>query len=65
MVGKAIKQYIDDHGIKRSFIIEKTGISGPKLTAIFKGERKLETSEYFAICDALGVDIGEFKDAVK
>ena len=60
MVGKRIKAYLDDHGIKYTFLSEKASISGPILTAILSGNRKIELMEYVRMCNALQVDFMTF-----
>jgi transcriptional regulator with XRE-family HTH domain len=60
MVGQRIKAYLEERGIKQSFLIDKTGLSAPKLTAIFAGTRKLDVMEYYKICEALEVDMNYF-----
>ena len=60
MVGQKIKAYLEDHGIKSSFLSEKTGITRPILSSILCGTRKIEVMEYYRICRALNVDLMTF-----
>ena len=60
MVGKMLKAYMDEKGIKQVFVSEKTGIRPQILGVLLKGERKIEVKEYFAICMAIGLDPAEF-----
>lgn len=60
MVGQRIKAYLDNHGIKYSFLSEKASIPGPILTSILSGNRKIEIMEYVRICNALQVDFLTF-----
>lgn len=60
MVGPRIKAYLNEHGIKQSFLTEKTGISNPILSAMLSGSRKIEVTEYYKICVALKVDMLTF-----
>lgn len=60
MMGKMIKTYMDEKGIKQVFVAEKTGIRPQILGVLLKGERKIEVKEYFAICMAIGLDPVEF-----
>ena len=60
MVGQRIKAYLDDHGIRYTFLSEKASIPGPILTAILSGNRKIEIMEYVRICNALQVDFTTF-----
>lgn len=60
MVGQRIKSYLEDHGIKQTFLSEKTQIPPMILSTILSGQRKIEVMEYFRICRALGVDLMTF-----
>lgn len=60
MVGKRIKTYLVDHGIKQSFLSEKTGIANDVLSKILLGTRKLDVIEYARICRALNVTFDTF-----
>lgn len=60
MLGKAIKQYLDERGIKQTFLAEKTNLSVSKINAILNGNRGLLAEEYFMICEVLGVPIETF-----
>ena len=61
MIGDDIKKYLNNNGIKQSIISEKTGISEPKLSMMLNGKRRIEVTEYFRICDSLGVPLDTFK----
>lgn len=60
MVGKRIKAYLTENGIKQSFLSEKTGISNDVLSKILSGARDLKVVEYARICRALKVDFDTF-----
>ena len=60
MVGKRIKAYLAENGIKQSFLSEKTGISNDVLSKILAGTRDLKAIEYARICRALKVDFETF-----
>ena len=57
MVGQRIKAYLEDNGIRPSFLSEKTEIPSYILRQILSGSRKLEVMEYYRICQALKVDM--------
>lgn len=59
-IGKRIKVYIDDRGIKMRSIAEKAGITIQAFSAMVNGKRRIEVSEYVAICDALDVPFNQF-----
>lgn len=62
MVGQRIKAYLNENGIKQSFLSEKTNIPSPVLSAKLSGTRKIEVMEYYRICRALNVDMLTFID---
>ena len=60
MLGALIKQYIEDKGLKQIRIAEKSGIRPSRFNELLNGKRQLEATEYFKICDVLGVPIELF-----
>lgn len=60
MVGKRIKKYLDENGIKYSFVSEKIGIPMNILSPLLNGKRKMSAEEYFLICEAIGVGADYF-----
>lgn len=60
MVGKRIKKYLDENGIKQSFVYQKIGMSKDRFSAICNGTRKIEASEYNNICKTLNVPLEQF-----
>ena len=65
MLGKAIKEYIDDHGLKQTKVAENAGMKVQTLNDILNCRRKVEATEYFAICRALGVPVSYFEDLLQ
>ncbi len=61
MVATNIKLYLENNGIKQSFLSEKTGIPITTLNATLNGNRKIQIEEYFSICDALNVRLDFFR----
>ena len=59
-VGEKIKIYLEERGIRQSYISKKTGISEQKMSMSLNGKRKLELEEYEFICGALSVPVGTF-----
>ena len=53
MIGIKVKQYLDENGIKYSFLSEKIGIPMNVLSPLLNGKRKMSVEEYFLICNAL------------
>ena len=60
MVGKKIKQYLVDNGIKQTFLAEKTGLSQMVISDICNRDRKIDVVEYAKICKALNVPFETF-----
>lgn len=52
----ALKQYIESHGIKQTYVAKAAGLSANVLSQILSGSRKCETGEFFRICDAIGAN---------
>ena len=61
MVGLKVKKYLDENGIKYSFLSEKTGIPMNILSPLLNGKRKLSAEEYFVICEVLELPADTFK----
>ena len=57
-----LKDYIDNNGIKMTFIAEKTGITKDRLSRIFRKERRLTADEFLAITKVLKVDVNELME---
>lgn len=60
MVGKRIKQYLIDNGIKQIFLVEKTGLTQMVISAICNRGRRIDIVEYAKICKALNVPLETF-----
>lgn len=60
MIATAIALYMQENGIKQSFLSEKTGLTKHCISFALKGKRKLNVEEYEMICDALGVSCDYF-----
>lgn len=60
--GLRIKKYIDDKGIKQTFLSEKSGIPPVTLNQILNDNRRLEVNEYAHICMSLNLPLDFFKD---
>lgn len=60
MVGKKIKEYLAEKGIKQTFLAEKTGLSNSAISDICNNDRRIECVEYYKICKALDVPLEQF-----
>lgn len=56
MLAEILKEYIKEKGIKQSFIAEKIEMSPQVLGQLLNGQRKIEVSEYFKICNVIEMD---------
>lgn len=56
MIGAYLKAYMKEKGIKQSFIAEKINLSPQILGAMLNGQRKIEVTEFYAICSAMEAD---------
>ncbi|MCI8800177.1 MAG: helix-turn-helix transcriptional regulator [Lachnospiraceae bacterium] len=61
MQGSDIKAYLNDKGIRQSYVSKKTGIPAPVLNMILNNNRKIEANEYMKICDAINVPLEQFR----
>lgn len=59
-VQSRVKEYIDTHGIRRSYISKVTGIRPDTLRHILCGERELRADELESICMAIDKEPGYF-----
>lgn len=60
MIGKRIKEYLVQNGIKQTFLAEKTGLSDSIISDICIKNRKIDCVEYWKICKALNVPFETF-----
>ncbi len=54
MVGKDIKSYLKENGIKQNFVAQKIGIPATTLNSMLSEKQKLSVDIYFRICYVLG-----------
>lgn len=54
MVGKNIKSYLKENGIKQNFVAKKIGIPATTLNSMLSEKQKLPADTYFNICRVLG-----------
>ena len=59
-VGERIGLYLNENGIKQSFLAEKSGIPNSIISTIINRGRKIEVTEYYKICKALNVEMATF-----
>lgn len=62
MVGQKIKKYLDDNGIKYSFVADKIGMPMNMFSPLLSGKRKMSAEEYLLICKAIGINANHFSE---
>ena len=62
LVEKKIAAYVDDNGIKQSFIVSRTGYAQPKVSKILRCEQDMTADEFVCICNALRQSPMKFMD---
>lgn len=62
MLGAKIKQYLDENGIKYSYVSEKTGIPMNILSPMLNEKREIKATEYFMICNSLKLPLETFNE---
>ena len=50
-----LKDYLDDHGIKQSFVAHKMGISNPTFNSRIQGRLMFDADFAIAVSKALGI----------
>lgn len=60
MIGKLIKEYLAENGIKQTFLAQKTGLTDSAISDICIHDRRIDVIEYKKICDALNVPLDYF-----
>lgn len=65
MLGKMIKTYISDNGLKQKKIAEDAGMTPQALNDVLNERRKVEATEYFDICKALKVSVDYFAEKIE
>lgn len=56
----AVKQMIENKGIKQKVVAEKAEITERQFSLILSGKRKCDIDEYVRICMALNVPVATF-----
>ena len=60
MVGTLIKQYLEENGIKQTFLAQKLGMTASVVSDICSGNRRIDCVEYLHICRALNLPLDFF-----
>lgn len=62
-IASSIREYLNAHGIRQTFVAERCGWSRQKINAIMCSKQRITADEYAAICDALEVPYDYFYNA--
>ncbi len=61
MLNRRIKKFMEERGVKQSFLKEQLGMTASTVNALLNGNRGISAEEYFKICDALKVPLEFFR----
>jgi len=59
MIGAKIKQYLENNGIKQSFLADKIGVTRQRMTYICSS-KDIDCITYYKICKALNLPFETF-----
>ena len=65
MIGRAIKEYLVENGIKQTFLAKETGLTDSVISDICIHDRKVDVMEYYKICKALNVPLNYFFERIE
>ena len=65
MVGAKIKDYLNENGIKQTFLAEKSGLTTTQISDICNANRKIDVIEYAKICKVLNLPLDYFLADIK
>lgn len=63
MIGKRIKEYLVERGIKQVYVADKTGIPPQIISAMLNESRNIDAVEYYKICSALNIPMNFLFDS--
>ena len=61
VLNRRIKKFMEERGVKQSFLKEQLGMTASTVNALLNGNRGISAEEYFKICDALKVPLEFFR----
>lgn len=61
-INERLSDYVREHGIKRVYIAQKTGLSADTVSKILNGNRRIQADEFLSICTALNIDPNIFRN---
>ena len=64
VLGTRIKKYLDENGIKYSFVANELGLPVNVFSVMINGKRKISADEYVDICRVLRLSADYFAEKV-
>nr|WP_288892883.1 hypothetical protein [uncultured Blautia sp.] len=62
---QVIKKYIDENGIRYSFVADNVGMNRELFSRSMDGKRVLKADEFIKICILLSLDLEKFNESEK
>lgn len=59
-LGQKIKKFIDEHGIKQTFLAEQAEVSDSVMSKMLNNQLNIDAVQYYKICKALRVSLNYF-----
>lgn len=63
VVQSKVAQYLEEQGIKQSWLAQKTGLTDNMISGILNGKRKMTADEFVRICKAIEKTPNDFMEA--
>ena len=57
-----LRDLIQERGITYTFLSIKTALPVDLISKSLRGQRRLTADEFIALCDALGLDLGDWRN---
>lgn len=55
----ALRRYIEENGIKQSYLARQSGLSPDRLSLLLRDKRRLRADEMMEMCDVLRIQPGD------
>lgn len=64
-IGQHIKVYLEENGIKQSYLCKETKITPSRMSLMLSEKRRMTFEDYYKICKALNVQVGTFIESLE
>lgn len=61
-INEQLNKYVEEKGIKQSYIARETGLTADTVSKIMNGNRRILADEFLIICRALDIDPNIFRN---